>query len=252
MTSLGGSDLLLLLIFVLASYIQATTGFAFGLIVMASVTALGLAPIEVTAFIVSILSLVNAATTLRGGLWRQLNKRAFVWISLTSAPTTFAGLWLLNISSEAQRDLLQGILGACLVSSSLLMMYRVTQLKKPSSPPAFAMSGLLAGLMGGLFATAGPPITFMMYRQPDPMTTIRATLLCLFSLSAIFRIGGVVVSEPISGNIISLSALGAPAVILGASVARHFPPPISNLTLRRIAFGLLLVSGISLMLKGLV
>ncbi|WP_418138542.1 hypothetical protein AB8616_19905 [Marinomonas sp. RS-M-Aa-14] len=64
---MDSSSLLLLLFFALGSYIQATTGFAFGLIVVSSVSALGLAPIEVTAFAVSVLSLINAGIGLYGG-----------------------------------------------------------------------------------------------------------------------------------------------------------------------------------------
>ncbi|GGO86238.1 membrane protein [Marinobacterium nitratireducens] len=248
----GDLNLTLLLFLALASYIQATTGFAFGLIVMASVTALGLASIETTAFIISVLSLVNTVTTLKGGLWRQLNKRAFGWILLGSAPATFAGLWLLDYSSDGQKGLLQIILGVSLVGSSLMMMYRVTQLERPSPVTAFAASGVLAGLMGGLFSTAGPPISFMMYRQPDSIAAIRATLLCLFSVAAVLRIGAVAAIGSVNESMIALSVTGAPVVWLGALVARRFPPPLSNEALRRIAFGILLFSGVFLTIKGLV
>jgi hypothetical protein len=52
---LSSAELLLLPCPALGSYIPATTGFAFGLIVMGSVTAPGLAPIDVTALLVSAL-----------------------------------------------------------------------------------------------------------------------------------------------------------------------------------------------------
>ncbi|NVK41726.1 MAG: sulfite exporter TauE/SafE family protein [Oceanospirillaceae bacterium] len=247
---MGSAELLLLLCLALGSYIQATTGFAFGLIVMASVTALGLAPIDVTALLVSALSLVNSATTLKGGLWRHINGRALCWVLFACIPATFAGLWLLNHSSESQRGLLQGTLGLCLIGSSLMMMYRVRQLEAPSSGGAFAISGVLAGLMGGLFSTFGPPVTFMMYRQPDSMLAVRATLLCLFSVAAVLRLSAVLWSEPLDSRVLSLFLLGAPAVMLAAIAARRFPPPLSNNALRRLAFVLLLLSGLMLTVRG--
>lgn len=247
---MSSSELLLLLCLAAGSYIQATTGFAFGLIVMASVTALGLAPIDLTALLVSGLSLVNSATTLKGGLWRHINGRALSWVLLACIPATFAGLWLLNHSSDGQRGLLQGTLGLCLIGSSLMMMIRVRQLERPSSGAAFAASGVLAGLMGGLFATFGPPVTFMMYRQPDSIAAIRATLLSLFSLVALLRLGAVLWTEPLDKTVVSLFLLGAPAVMIAAIAARHFPPPLSNDALRRGAFGLLLISGIGLAWRG--
>lgn len=246
----GGAELLLLLCLGLASYIQATTGFAFGLIVMASVTALGLAPIDVTALLVSALTLVNAAATLRGGLWREINWRALRWLLLTCLPVTFVGLALLDYTSGSQRGLLQGGLGLCLVGSSLLMMYRVTQLEQPSSAPAFAACGVLAGLMGGLFAVFGPPATFMMYRQPDRIAAIRATLICLFSVTAILRLNAVLWTEPVGDTFVGLAVLGAPVVMFAAVAAKRFPPPLSSRALRRFAFGLLLLSGIGLTVQG--
>ncbi|WP_020681216.1 sulfite exporter TauE/SafE family protein [Marinobacterium rhizophilum] len=247
---MSSAELLLLLCLALGSYIQATTGFAFGLIVMASVTALGLAPIDATALLVSALSLVNSATTLKGGLWRHINGRALAWVLLACIPSTFVGLWLLNHSSDDQRGLLQGTLGLCLIGSSLMMMYRVKQLEQPSPGGAFAVSGVLAGLMGGLFATFGPPVTFIMYRQPDSMAAIRATLLCLFSVTAVLRLSAVLWVEPLDPSLIGLFVLGAPTVMLAAIAARHFPPPLSNTALRRLAFGLLLFSGLGLSIRG--
>lgn len=246
----GGSELLLLLCLALASYIQATTGFAFGLIVMATVTALGLAPIDVTALLVGALTLVNAAATLRGGRWRDANWRALGLMLATCLPVTFVGLELLSYTSEGQLGLLKGTLGLCLIGSSLLMMYRVTQLEKPSSVPAFAFCGVLAGLMGGLFAVFGPPATFMMYRQPDRIAAIRATLICFFSVMSALRLVVVVWTEPVGESFVGLALLGAPVVMFAAVAARRFPPPLSNQALRRFAFGLLLLSGISLTLKG--
>ncbi len=246
----GGAELLLLLCLGLASYIQATTGFAFALIVMASVTALGLAPIDVTALLVSALTLVNATAALRGGLWREISWRVLGWLMLTCLPVTFVGLALLDYTSDSQRDLLQGVLGLCLVGSSLLMMYRVTPLEKPSSGSAFAACGVLAGLMGGLFAVFGPPVTFMMYRQPDRIAAIRATLITVFSVTAMLRLIAVLWTEPVGETFVGLAVLGAPVVLFAAIAARRFPPPLSNQALRRFAFSLLLLSGIGLTVKG--
>ncbi|WP_246737966.1 MULTISPECIES: hypothetical protein [Rhizobium] len=45
--------------------------------------------------------------------------------------------------------------------------------------------------------------------------------------------------------------LAIPVVILVTFAAKRWPPPISNLSLRRVAFGLLLLSGLSLALPAL-
>lgn len=245
------SELLLLPFLAMGSYIQATTGFAFGLIVMASVSALNLAPIEVTAFVVSALSLLNSIIGLQGGYWRLVNRQALLWFILPCLPATLAGLWTLNYLGSAQLGMLQLLLGVCIILSSLMMMCQVERVRQPSRGIGFAVSGLLSGLMGGMFATFGPPITYMMYRQPDPVATIRATLLLIFSMTALVRLSAAVWVLPLDSAILWLCLCGAPVVIVATLAARHYRLPLSSMALRRFSFGLLMLSGISLTIRGL-
>ncbi|GAB3487756.1 TSUP family transporter [Marinomonas epiphytica] len=248
---IDASSLLLLLFFALGSYIQATTGFAFGLIVVSSVSALGLAPIDITAFVVGVLSLINAGVGLSGGDWRLANRRALVGFLMTCLPATVVGVWLLGYLGENALGWLQTLLGLCIVVSSLVMMLQRRQPNKGSSLQAFSLSGVIGGLMGGMFSTFGPPITFMMYRQPDAQATIRATLLSVFFCTALFRVSSVVVSQPIANSTLLLCALGFPVVLVMTILAKKYPLPISSRVMRFFAFSLLLLSGVSLFWQGL-
>ena len=100
--------------------------------------------------------------------------------------------------------------------------------------------------MGGMFSTAGPPLVYHFYRQPMPLVTVRETLVTVFALNAVFRIGLVV----LSGNLPSgstLTGLLAIPVVMGATyAARRWPPPVAATTMRRIVFVLLFLSGVSL------
>lgn len=245
-----GNEVLLLLFFGLGSYIQATTGFAFGLIVMSSVGALGIASIEVTAFAVSVLSFLNASLSLRGGLWRQLNRKAFGYFMLACVPMVFIGVELLEYLGTTSVSLLQLILGACIILSSLLMMLQASKERQASPALSFTLSGVLAGLMGGLFSTFGPPIAYLMYRQPDTMATIRATLLLIFSVTAIIRISMVMGTQTVTTETWLICLTGIPVVVLATTIARRYPPPMAPETLRKCALGLLLLSGASLLIQG--
>ncbi|KZN13784.1 sulfite exporter TauE/SafE family protein [Marinomonas sp. TW1] len=240
------ASLLLLLFIALGSYIQATTGFAFGLIVVSGVSALGLAPIEVTAFVVSALSLTNAAVGLYGGQWREMNFRAFGWMIVSCLPTTLFGVWLLGYLGDNGVNLLKLCLGGFIVVSSLVMMAQSHRRRAASSSFAFASSGVLAGVMGGMFATFGPPLTFMMYRQPDSLAKIRATLLSIFCCTAAIRVMFVSASQPIEIQTWWLCLIGFPVVVVSSLMARRFPLPLSSRAMRLFAFSLLLFSGGSL------
>ncbi len=248
---IDGSSLLLLLFFALGSYIQATTGFAFGLIVVSSVSALGLAPIEVTAFAVSVLSLINAGLGLRGGDWREINRRAFVGFLVPCLPAIVVGVWLLDYLGDNAIGWLKLSLGVCIVVSSLVMMIQAHHVRQASSTGAFALSGVIGGLMGGMFATFGPPITFMMYRQPDAQSRIRATLLGIFFCTATLRVTSVSLTQEVDTATWWLCVVGFPVVVAMTLIAKKFPLPISSRTMRFLAFSLLLLSGASLIWQGL-
>lgn len=246
------SNALLLLCFIaLGSYIQGVTGFAFGLIVMGSVTALNLAPIEVTAFIVSILSLINSLIGLYGGRYRDVNIRALTWIVIPCLPATFAGIWLLGYLGESHWGLLKILLGLCIILSSITMLYQAKNITRPSPRSSFSLSGIAAGIMGGMFATFGPPITYIMYRQPATIATIRATLLCTFSITALARIITVSSTQVLENDIFWLCIISIPIVVLTSIAARIYKLPFSSLTIKRCSFGLLLLSGVSLIVGGL-
>lgn len=241
----------LLLVFALGSYVQASTGFAFGLIVISSISALGLAPIEVTAFVVSLLSLINSMIGLQGGQWRKANFKAILYFSIPCLPATFLGIWLLAFLGENQLNILKILLGVTIVGSSLMMMLQTNLAKQGSSIPVFLLGGLSSGVIGGLFSTFGPPLTYIMYRQPDTIKTIRITLLLVFAITSIMRLGFVMGTQDVSMQTYLLSAIGFPAVALAAMAARYYPLPISANTMRRFAYAILLVSGVSLMIQGL-
>ncbi|TYL48953.1 TSUP family transporter [Marinomonas sp. IMCC 4694] len=247
---IDSASVLLLLFFALGSYIQATTGFAFGLIVVSGVSALGLAPIEVTAFAVSVLSLVNAGVGLQGGQWREVNLRAFFGFIIPCLPMIMIGVWLLHYLGDNAMSLLQLMLGVSMVVSSVVMMLQAHKTRSPSTTSAFAVSGVMGGLMGGMFATFGPPITFLMYRQPDSQAKIRATLLSIFFCTGLIRVGFISATQSLNITTLLLCALGFPVVALSAYLAKRYPLPISNQVMRRVAFSLLLLSGVSLTWQG--
>lgn len=244
-----GAHILLLLFLILASYIQASTGFAFALVVMSGVTAFNLAPIEVTAFVVSFLSLVNSTIGLQGRLWRKVDKTALIFLLIPCVPATLVGVYLLAYFGDTQLALLKFILGACIVISSLAMLLKVSKAQLPTSKFAYLISGLISGLMGGMFAAFGPPMTYIMYRQNISLQTIRATLLMAFTFTSIIRLAFVMMSQEVNTQAYFLSAIGVPVVILATLAVRYFPLPISTKRMKQFVYFILFSSGLSLMLQ---
>jgi uncharacterized membrane protein YfcA len=241
----GGVLLAFLVLAGAAAYAQTLTGFAFGLITMGGVGLTGLLSLPDAAMIVSVLTLVNATQMLMKG-WRDVAWREFVIVMAASIPMLFVGYWLLEWLAGTRADLLRLILGLVIIVSSLQLARKLEPLAKQSSDGSFLFFGAIAGVMGGMFSTAGPPLVYHFYRQPMPLVKIRETLVTVFALNAVFRIGLVIASGDLPAAS-TLSGLLAILAIMGATyAARRWPPPISPATMRRIVFVLLFLSGVSL------
>ena len=117
-----------------------------------------------------------------------------------------------------------------------------------SSNRGFFLCGVFAGLSSGLFGMAGPPAIYHLYRQPMEIASIRCMLLLVFAFTASARTLFVATQGGLSTEVWLLTAFAVLLVALASYAGRRFPPPFSATTMRRIAFGTLLVIGLSLMI----
>jgi uncharacterized membrane protein YfcA len=229
----------------LASYIQAFTGFAFGLVLLSGVALLGLMPVEHAALIVGLLTLVNAGHVVATGqgaiVWRSLA------IVLAGAFSLLpVGYFLLRHLSTHDLSALSFILGATIMLCSALVLRPVRAASEPASAASTLFYGAASGLMTGLLSAGGPPLAYHFYRQPLPVAAIRETLTSVYALNQLVRLGLAGVAGAISGHLLVVAALTMPSVLLGAFLAKRFPPPLPLAVFRSMIAGLLFLSGAAL------
>lgn len=234
--------LLFLLATAVGSYVQAVTGFAMGMIIIAVVVGGGLLAVPVITAVVSLLALVNIALALRGA-GHHLARRVFVWVSAGTLPAVVLGVWLLERLDARAQWVLELLLGTFIVAGSLSMMVRPRPRPRLSPPWACFAAGVSGGLMGGLFAASGPVMGWFNYRQPLSVAEIRTTLLAIFALTTTLRTAVVGVAGGLTVEVWLLFGIGFPVVLLGTWAGRAFPPPVAETALKRIAFTLLLLMG---------
>lgn len=235
----------LLVLSALAAYMQTLTGFAQGLIMMGGIGLFGLMPLPQAAVLVSILVLVNAAQVLAKG-WRDIAWREFRPAMMASVIALIAGYGLLDILLSTAVEWLKLVLGLVIMASALQLILKPEALPQRSSTGSFVTFGAIGGLMGGLFSTAGPPLVYHLYRQPLPAVKIRQTLVAIFAINAVLRLMIVTASGALPQGDFWWSLLCVPVVMVATFVAKRWPPPLSQTSMRRIAFCLLLLSGLSL------
>ncbi|MBI5040558.1 MAG: sulfite exporter TauE/SafE family protein [Gammaproteobacteria bacterium] len=231
----------------LGSFVQALSGFALGLIVLGCVTLLQLAPIPFTAAVISMISLVTGSWVLSQHP-SNIQWRSVAWTVAGLIPAVGLGLALLAHLDTQLPGLLRRLLGLVILSAGLLLMLRPHPHAQPSGRLTTLLSGIAGGLLGGLFSTAGPPVVFHLYRQPWTLSAIRSTLLAIFVISTLVRIGWQSTRGELHWPMIEVALYCTLPVLLAAHWGAHIAPRIAPQRMRQLAFGLLALSGIGLLL----
>jgi hypothetical protein len=228
-----------------AVYAQALTGFALALILLGLVGATNLVPLP---------DAVNA-TTLIGfcTAWLFLYRNRALRIEKVLVPTLVAsaggvvvGALLLGWLAGTAHQVLRLVLGASIVGCALSLWRAAQPLPAMSSPRAFALTGGIAGILGGMFSAGGPPLVYLLYRQPKPLAWIRQSLMVFFGFSTSLRLLIVAPSGQFSLLALQLAAEALPVVFLMTYFAVRHPPPLSAKLFRGIICVLLITTGLSM------
>jgi uncharacterized membrane protein YfcA len=228
----------------LATFTQSLTGFAFGLVLLGLVAVFHLAPLPVAANVVTVMVLANAALLVRS--LPALPRRVAVPAFGSSLVGVALGACLLAWLSDNAIGVVRVALGIAILACSVLLVVQTKPRAQLSSPGAFAFYGLVSGVMGGVFASAGPPMVFHLYRQPLDRLVVRDTLVLVFAVNAVLRLGIVLQQGRFDAASLALSLEALPVVLLVTWLARRYPPAWSPGAVRRVVFVLLAIAGGSL------
>jgi uncharacterized membrane protein YfcA len=231
-----------LLFVALAVYAQSVTGFALALILLGLVGATEVVPLADTVNAVNVMVLTNSVTV----LWRR---RAFsieraLWPALAAClgggvAGTLLAIWLADSAIQVLRLLLGLSIAVC-----ALMLWRAARPLKAQSPPrAFVLAGTASGLLGGMFSAPGPPLVYLLYRQPWPIARIQESLILFFGMVALLRLALVVPTGEFSLGALRLAAEAIPVVLVVSAVAARRRAPLSPNLLRNLVCVLLVGTG---------
>ena len=121
-------------------------------------------------------------------------------------------LLLLTYLSEHHYNLLKFLLGLVIILAARISPRPYAQ---KSSRTSLSAVGVLGGFIGGLYSAAGGPVAYFMYRQPIDLNVIRFSLFAVIGLSTLSRTIMISVSGHMSREILLVSALSVPLVVIG-------------------------------------
>lgn len=234
------------LLVALAAFCQNLTGFAFALIFVGAAGALSLMPIQDAANIASVLSVVNALIYLRSHpfepRWELLRP-----MLASGVAGVVLGLGLLAWLSGHTLHGLRVLLGVSIIACAVLLLARSQPRATVSDPRLLWGIGLVSGVLGGLFSTAGPPIVYHLYRQPLAPSLVRQCLVAMFLACALVRLALVLATGQMAAHALWASALALPVVTAVTWLQVRHPPRLPVALVRWIVCTLLLAAGISLL-----
>lgn len=212
---------------------------------MSAVAISNLISIEDGATIVSILILVNAIILLAKE-WKYVARSQFLQIVPISLGATIIGTMLLPVFLAKSIVWLKFALGVVVVVSSLQLLWLRRDTGDHRPVWVFPVSGLVGGLMGGLFAIPGPPIVYALHRYMPSHREIRATLVATFAAITGVRLGLASLLTVPAGNVLVTATILAPVTVISTAVAHRWPPPLSGEMLKFITVCLLVLTGLVL------
>ena len=235
--------IILMVVVAFATYFQTVTGYGLAIIVLGVTSNLDLMPLGQAASIIGLVSIVSCALALPPKNWSKVNWSIVKMVSFSAVPASVLGVVLLAYLSNQATNTLQLILGISIILAAAQSVFRPSPFSQISSPMSFLAYGSVAGLGGGLFGMAGPPIIFLMYRQPLEIVSIRLILLAIFLFISLFRELYLVFAQGFVAENYLSALMALPVIFLMTWAGQKYPPKLSPIAIRRLTFMVLMVLG---------
>ncbi len=231
--------LLTCLILAVAQMVYVLFGFGAGLIAVGSL-ALVYSNMQ---DVVVLLLLVN----LPAELWvvlhsrREIRWRPILGLASGIALGIPAGTWLLKTGDPS---LILTILGVFLMVVGLVFL-RLPAAGTVKPPAALAPpTGLLSGLLTGLFGTGGPPLIIWYQLSASTKAAFRGNLMTIFLMMTFVRVPSYLVGGLVTAPRLWSSLAVMPAVLLGAWLGNRLHLSISEQRFRFLVSILLVILGL--------
>lgn len=231
-------------VLIIAQVVYVVFGFGSGLI---AVGTLALVFPEIKDVIVLLL-LVNLPAELLVS-WRSRREIRWRPIAGLGAGIAVGILVGTRVLSTSDPRIILTVLGWFLIGVGLLFIKlppggRVT-------PPAYLAppTGLLSGILTGLFGTGGPPLIVWYHLASPGKSAFRAHLMTIFLLMTVVRVPSYAANGLVTAPRLWSAVCVLPAVLAGAWLGHHLHLKISERTFRRLVSLLLAVLGLVLLIR---
>ena len=227
------------LVVAVSSFAQSLAGFGFGLLAVPLMT-LMVEPhdaVVVATMIGTVSTVVQAVIDRENCEWvtvRRLSLAAYVGMPF--------GLFAFVVVSESLMRLVLGVV----VLVATFVLARGFVLVRHSRMLEWLM-GLLSGVLSTSTSTNGPPLVFLLQARRMEPHTFRATLNSVFAITNCGAIVFFASSGKIDMNGFIAAVVALPILFVSLKIGYTLRPRVRTEQFRKLVFGLLLLSGVSVL-----
>jgi uncharacterized membrane protein YfcA len=179
--------------------------------------------------------------------WRNIDWKGMWQLTLASVVGVPVGLLFLK---EAYGSAVKAGLGLLLILFGLYRLFNPKLAAVTGSWPAY-VAGFIAGILGGAYNTAGPPIVVYGTLARWSADRFRATLQGYFLLVGLLILAGHSMSGSLTRNVWQFFCFSVPMIGVGTAVGTYLVRIIPQEQFRRYMYVLLLILGIVLVVNSL-
>ncbi|MBW7572362.1 sulfite exporter TauE/SafE family protein [Caproiciproducens faecalis] len=236
--------LYIILVTFLASMIQVTTGFGYGIVTMSLWPfVLPLKQAAVMEAVTCFFMVVGLVVKLR----KHINYKLLTYPLISSFIFNFLGVYVLVSSTEA---LLRRILGLVLIATSVYFIFfseKITLL--PNRRNGF-FAGALSGFFNGVFSLGGPPVAVYFLSVAKDKMEYNATMQCFFAVNVVLLFFNHLFLGNINTQVLQDSAIAIIGLPLGTLAGFVLFKKLSVQLIKKIVYVFMLVFGLHLTIAG--
>jgi uncharacterized membrane protein YfcA len=176
--------------------------------------------------------------------WRRISWRGVMLLFLGVGLGIPFGSWLLRWGDPG---FLLTILGGFLVLVGVVFLFTPRTLSNGWPGWVLPPTGILSGILTGLFGTGGPPLILYYQLGGADKSAFRANLMAIFLLMTLVRVPSYAAFGLITAPHLWSALAVMPAVILGALIGNRIHLGLSETTFRRLVSVALLLIGLLLL-----
>lgn len=239
-----GPEVLIVLILVSAGFIRGAFGFGDALVAMPLLAFF--LPLQSATPLMAIAALLIAIVILATE-WQEVEFRAASILIIAGMIGVPIGIWLIG---TVDPRVVKSCLGCLLVGFSTWSLWkpRLLTLDNDRWAPAF---GVVAGVLGGAYNTAGPPLVIYAALRRWPPQKFRAMMQAYCIVGSIWIITMHTGYGNVTRQTLFLSAVAAPFIVVSTVVGQRLTAKLATQRFVKMVFIVLLILGATLILSSL-